>query len=303
MKFIFEDINKAGLGKFSSGRLAKISAKQITRTLNKVFLSILMWTSVLLLLFPFLWMLSTSLKPTEETFQAPPTWFPKNPTLSAFRDIWIIRPFGHYILNGFIVGLGATILSIGVASLAAYAFARFRFRGKQVSLLMLLATQMIPYVMIAIPLYVMFSKIGLLNTQFGLILADTSIAVPFSVFMLRSYFYTLPEQLEEAAMIDGCTRLQAFYRVILPLSIPGIFATAVYCFLLVWGEFLFAVILTDTETARTVTVGLYTFIGQYMIQWNYLMAAVTVVTIPVVGLFIWAQRYLVAGLTAGAVKE
>ncbi len=218
-------------------------------------------------------------------------------------DIWVIRPFGQYILNGFIVSTGATVLSISVACLAAYSFARFNYRGLKVGVMLLLATQMVPYVMIAIPLFVMFSKIGLINTRLGLILADTAIALPFSVFMLRSYFITLPEQLEEAAMIDGCTRLQAFYKVIVPLSVPGIFATAVYCFLLVWGEFLFAVILTDSEAARTVTVGLYTFVGQYMIQWNYLMAAITVVTIPVVVLFIWAQRFLVSGLTAGAVKE
>jgi len=262
-----------------------------------------MWTTVIVQLFPFLWMLSTALKPVNETFQVPPTWIPKEPTLSAFREIFIIRPFGNYIMNGFIVSIGATVLSISVASFAAYAFARYRFKGSQIGMMILLASQMVPYVMVAIPLYVMFSKIGLLNTRLGLILADTAIAVPFSVFMLRSYFATLPEQLEEAAMIDGCTRIGAFYRVIIPLSVPGIFATAVYCFLLVWGEFLFAVILTDTDTARTVTVGLYTFIGQYLIQWNYLMAAITVVTIPVIVLFVWAQRYLVSGLTAGAIKE
>jgi multiple sugar transport system permease protein len=279
--------------------LSKVQLTFIKRT----FLTILMWGSVLIMLFPFLWMVSTSLKPVSETFQVPPTWIPDRPTLDAYRDIWVIRPFGQYIVNGFIVATGATVLSISVAALAAYSFARFRFRGQKLGVLLLLATQMVPYVMIAIPLFVMFSRMGLLNTRLGLILADTAIAVPFSVFMLRSYFITLPEQLEEAAMIDGCTRIQAFFKIIIPLSVPGIFATAVYCFLLVWGEFLFAVILTDSESARTVTVGLYTFVGQFLIQWNYLMAAITVVTIPVVVLFIWAQRYLVSGLTSGAVKE
>lgn len=281
---------------------SRILSKQQAHTLKRIVLSVLMWGSVLIMLFPFLWMLSTSLKPVNETFQVPPTWIPEQPTLSAYQEIWILRPFGLYILNGFIVATGATILAIAVAAPAAYAFARFRFRGQKVGVLLLLATQMVPYVMIAIPLFVMFSRLGILNTRLGLILADTSIAIPFSVFMLRSYFITLPEQLEEAAMIDGCTRLQAFFKIILPLSVPGIFATAVYCFLLVWGEFLFAVILTDSEAARTVTVGLYTFVGQFLIQWNYLMAAITVVTIPVVILFVWAQRYLVSGLTSGAVK-
>lgn len=262
-----------------------------------------MWGSVLIILFPFIWMLSTSIKPVNETFRVPPVLIPDQPTLSAYSDIWVIRPFGQYIKNSFIVSFGATILSIVISAPAAYAFARFRFRGQKLGVFLLLATQMVPYVMVAIPLFVTFSKIGIINTRLGLILADTAITIPFSVFMLRSYFITLPEQLEEAAMIDGCTRMQAFSRIIIPLSAPGIFSSAVYSFLLVWGEFLFAVILTDTDAARTVTVGLYTFIGQYQIQWNYLMAAITVVTIPVVVLFIWGQKYLVGGLTSGAVKE
>jgi multiple sugar transport system permease protein len=270
---------------------------------RKALLTALMYFCVFCLIFPFLWMLSTSLKPVNETFQVPPTWFPRQLTLQAYKDIWVIRPFGRYLLNSFVVSFATTALCISVAALGSYAYARFNFWGKQTSLFLLLATQMVPYVMIAIPLFVMFSRVGILNTHLGLILADTSVALPFSVFMLRSYFITLPGELEEAAMIDGCSRLGAFLRVIIPLSLPGLFATAVYCFLMVWGEFLFAVTLTDQETARTVTVGLYTFVGQYMIQWNYLMAAITIVTIPVVALFIYSQRYLVAGLTAGAVKE
>lgn len=288
--------------------MAGEAARRATRrrrndVVRKVVLSALMWLSVLALVFPFLWMLSTALKPVNETFQVPPTLIPAEPTTGAFKDIWVIRPFGRYVVNSFVVASATTLVCVVIASLAAYAYARFSFRGKQPTLMMLLATQMVPYVMVAIPLFVMFSRLGILNTHLGLVLADTAIALPFSIFMLRSYFVVLPTELEEAAMIDGCTRLGAFLKVIVPLSVPGIFATAVYTFLLVWGEFLFAVTLTDQETARTVTVGLYTFVGQYMIQWNYLMAAITVVTIPVVVLFTWGQRYLVAGLTAGAVKE
>lgn len=276
---------------------------QMGKTVKKIFLSALMWISVLIILFPFIWMLSTSLKPVSETFRVPPVLIPDQPTLSAYKDIWVIRPFGQYIKNSFIVSFGATFLSILISAPAAYAFARFRFKGKDAGVFLLLATQMVPYVMVAISLFVLFSKLGILNTLIGLILADTAITVPFSVFMMRSYFITLPEQIEEAAMIDGCTRFQAFCRIIIPLSAPGMFASAVYSFLLIWGEFLFAVILTDSDAARTVTVGLYTFIGQYQIQWNYLMAAVTVVTIPVVFLFIWGQKYLMGGLTTGGVKE
>jgi len=284
-------------------RILIVARSHKGKIVKKVFLSVLMWGSVLIILFPFIWMISTSIKPVSETFQVPPALIPDQPTLSAYKDIWIIRPFGQYIKNSFIVSFGATLLSLLISAPAAYAFARFRFKGQKVGVFLLLATQMVPYIMVAIPLFVIFSKLGILNTQIGLILADTAITVPFSVFMMRSYFITLPEQLEEAAMMDGCTRFQAFYRIIIPLSAPGMFASAVYSFLLIWGEFLFAVILTDSDVARTVTVGLYTFIGQYQIQWNYLMAAVTVVTIPVVFLFIWGQKYLVGGLTTGAVKE
>lgn len=280
-----------------------LAATSRTRYLEATLTYLLVAAALMLLLFPFLWMLSTALKPVTETFAVPPRWLPEKPTLEAFIKIWQIRPFGHYLLNSLIVAFGTTALCLVCAALAGYAYARFTFKGSKATLFILLITQMFPYVMLATPIYVSFVRLHLLDTHLGLILADTTIALPFSVWMLRSYFVTIPKGLEEAAMIDGCSRLSAFVRVILPLSAPGLFATAVYCFLLVWGEFLFAVTLTSSDVMRTVTVGLYSFVGQFLIEWNYLMAAITVVTIPVVVLFIWSQRYLVSGLVSGAVKE
>lgn len=253
-------------------------------------------------LFPFFWSLSTSFKTMAETHALPPTFIPKQPTFMPYIELFQAKIFARWLLNSFIVALSTTILSIFAAVFAGYAAARFNFPGRLSFLFLILMTYMFPGTLVLVPLYLIFLKLRLVDTYLALILAFTSFALPFCVWMLKGFFDFIPSDLEDAAMIDGCTRIGAFMRVILPLAIPGVIATAIFAFLTAWNEFLFAFVLTNTESMRTAPVGLYMLIGEYLTVWNQFMAASVVITLPVIALFIFLQRYLVQGLTAGAVK-
>ncbi len=261
----------------------------------------LLWL-VIYCLFPLGWMISTSFKPTEDTYVIPPLWIPPHPTLSSYETILGIQNFPRYFFNSAVVSLATTILALIFACLAGYGFSRFRFRGSRLLMVFTLITQMFPGILLVIPYFAVMNSLGLFNTYPALVIAYTSFSLPFCIWMLKGFFDSIPAELDEAAMIDGCGRFSAFLRVILPLSAPGLAATAIFSFLIAWNEFLFAVALTSTPDMSLVTVGIVSNIGQFRIAWNDLMAAAVLATIPTITLYTFLERYLVQGLTAGAVK-
>lgn len=273
------------------------------RRLIKQFIVVsLLIIVVVVLLFPFLWMVSTSLKPPEEVFTPRPRWIPLNPTLRNFVNILGETSFPRYFLNSVLVAFITMLLALVVTVFAGYALSRYRFRGKQAFSLWLLVSQMFPPMLLVIPIFVLMLKLGLYNTYASLIITYGTFALPFSTWMLKAYFDTVPLDLEEAAMVDGCTRLQALARVVLPLAAPGIVTVALFVFILAWQEYMFALTLTRTTDMRTLPVGISLFLGEYRVLWGSLMAGSVVVTAPVILLFSYLQRYIVEGLTLGAIK-
>lgn len=254
-------------------------------------------------MFPFFWMLSTSLKSTDAIFSIPPKFIPETFHLDAYLKIWEKGDFFRYFLNSFQVAVLTTAFAMLISMMAGLGFGRYQFRGRKALQLLLLLAQMFPLVLLVTPYYTIMRNLGILNTHFSLFLAYTSFVIPFSVWMLTNYFKALPVELEEAAMIDGCTKVWALVRVTVPLSAPGIVATAINAFILAWNEFLFAQTFIDSPELRTLPIGLKTFMGQYSTDWNLLMAGAVISTVPVIVLFIFLQKHLVAGLTSGAVKS
>lgn len=252
---------------------------------------------------PFVWMVLTSIKAPHELFSSRLQLFPRDGVYwEAYARIWRSGGFDRYFLNSLLVASAATVFSVALSIFAALAFARYRLVGQNVLLLLILLTQLFPLVLLVPPYYTTMRDLGILDTHLSLIVAYVSFALPFSIWMLTGYFRSIPEELEESARIDGATRLGAYLRVTLPLAGPGIAATVIYCFILAWNEYLFATTFISSPELRTLPIGLQAFIGQYQTDWNLLMAGAVVTTMPVVALFVFLQRYLVAGLTAGAVK-
>jgi multiple sugar transport system permease protein len=259
---------------------------------------------VLVYLFPVYWMVATSLKTSAAIFATPPQVVPSPPVFTAYSVAVINNPATlRALLNSTIISLGTMALTLVLAAPAAYALARLRLRGGTLIILLLLITQLLPAITIATPLFVLFSRINLLNSYPALILADTTFTLPFAVIVLRPFFLTVPAELEDAAKIDGCTQWSAFWRVILPLVQPGLVTVAAFAFLMAWGEFLFALALNTNENVQPVTVALNKFIGQYGTQWEKLMAVATTIALPIIVIFASLQRYIVSGLVAGSVKE
>ncbi|MBN2324832.1 MAG: carbohydrate ABC transporter permease [Spirochaetes bacterium] len=252
-------------------------------------------------LFPFFYMVSTAFKAEDDLFSAPPKFLPRVLTLSNFQQA--LQPkFIRYFMNSFIVTIGTTIIVIAVALFSSYAFSRLRFRGRKFLLKIIIFTQLFPLIVIIIPIYILYNKMRIVNTHLSLIIAYLAFTVPVGVWMLRGFFKNIPYNLEEAAMVDGCTRLTAFIRVVLPLARPGISATAVYIFIVTWQEFMFALTMLTGEKMRTLPVGILDFIRQYGVNWGGLMALSTLITVPVFILFLILQRQFISGLTQGSVK-
>ena len=267
---------------------------------------ILLWVAVLaalvVVLFPLYWMLNTSLKTPAEVFRSPPTFISQDWSLAAYREIFATRPIARYLLNSLIVSCGATILSVMLAALAAYGFTRFRIRGANLFLVFLLFTKMLPETLLIVPYFQLMSTLGLVDTYLALILAYSSFALPFSVWMLIGFFRTIPREIDEAAIIDGASRLQAFWRVILPLSRPGLVAVALFTFIIAWNSYVWALVLTTKPEMFVISVGIANLVGEYRVQWNELMAASLIGALPVMVLYAFLNRHLVSAITAGAVK-
>jgi multiple sugar transport system permease protein len=275
--------------------------------LNIILPKVLIWTFLILVciycLIPFAWMLSTSLKTEAEAFRIPPTWIPLEPTIDSYIGIWVRKNFGIYFLNSTIISLATAILSTFFGALAGYGFSRFLFIGRKFLIGFFLATQMLPGVLLVGPYFKILSRLGLYDTRTGLIIAFLTICLPFSTWMMKGFIDKVPEELDQSAMVDGCSRIGLFFKIVLPIVAPGMVATILFAFLLAWGDLLWALCLTSSENMITVTLGIARTVGEFRIIWPMLMAGSLVGGMPAILLYIFLQRLLVQGLTAGAVKE
>ena len=265
---------------------------------------VLLITALVVAVAPVYWMATISLKSEVDQFAAPPRWFAFTPTLAHYQDAFVARSFGQYLITSVIVAALSTVFAVTLGTLTAYGLARFRLRAgldRRLSL-WILSTRMFPPIVTAVPLFLMMRDLRLLNTLASLVIVYTAINLPFVVWMMRGFFRELPRELEEAAMVDGDSRLGALVRVILPLVTPGLAATAVFCLIVSWNEFLLALVLTQTDAAMTLPVGIAGRVTQYEIKWGVMSAAGVVAMIPILVFAMAVQRYLVRGLSLGAVK-
>ncbi len=253
------------------------------------------------LLFPFYWMFVTSIKTDAEIYANPVLYWPQNLTWENYENLFGYFDFFKYMKNSFIVAAFTMVISLVVSTLAAYAFARFQFKGRKVLMMVFLSNNMFPTVLLLIPLYTIMSNLGILYSYTGLILAYTTFTIPFSVWLIQGFIRDVPFSLEEAALVDGCDRVKAFIHVFLPILTPCLLAAGVYIFMQSWNEYTLASMFTDPST-RTIPVALSSLIGQLGVDWGMLCAGGTIAIIPVCILFFFAQKRLVSGLTAGAVK-
>ncbi|MCB8822217.1 carbohydrate ABC transporter permease [Microvirga rosea] len=256
---------------------------------------------VLLAIGPFVWMLMTSVTPQARLAALGVAVTPVDWSFENYIRLVSRTSFLGNMWHSLVVAAGTMVLGLIVSVTAAYAFSRFRFPGRRLLMLQFLLVNMFPVVLLILPLFVMMRRLGLLDTHAALIIANATVAIPFSVWMLTSYINAIPRSLDEAAMTDGCTRLQALRRVILPLAMPGIVSTGIYIFITAWNEYLYALTLGG-RNVRTVTVAIQTLIGEYQIEWGLLSAGGVVGALPATILFLIAQRRLIGGLTQGAVK-
>ena len=273
---------------------------------KKMFSRLMLWAFLLgfclFCLFPFIWMLSTSLKTETEAFRFPPTWIPIKPTLDAYVGIWVRKNFGVFFYNSTVISLATAVFSTFFGALAGYGFSRFFFRSRRFLLGLFLASQMLPGVLLVGPYFKIMSSVGLYDTRTGLIIAFLTICLPFSTWMMKGFIDKVPDSLDQAALVDGCTRMGIFFRIILPIVAPGMVATILFAFLLAWGDLLWALCLTSSEPMVTVTLGIARTVGEFRIVWPMLMAGSLVGGMPAIILYVFLQRLLVQGLTAGAVK-
>lgn len=253
-------------------------------------------------LFPLYWLVKISITPDQLIFTEGTALWPSETTLGNFRTVIFHTDFLAYFGNSLTVSLGTAAATTLIAAAAGYAFSRFRFGGKRLIIALMLVTQMFPLLMIIAPIYKIVAAIGLLNSLTSLIIVYTAFNVPFATFLMQSFFDGIPKDLEEAAMMDGCTRFQALRKVIFPLTLPGLGATLGFVFTAAWSELLFALMLISRNEAMTFPVGLLTFVSKFSVDWGQMMAAGVLALIPSCLFFIFIQRYLVQGLTSGAVK-
>jgi multiple sugar transport system permease protein len=276
----------------------------MNRTRQGIFQTGLLVLALLSALAPVYWMLTISLKTEVDQFAVPPKWFSFTPTLQHYTDAFVTRSFGQYLLTSAIVAVVSTFFALVIGTLAAYALTRFRLPwnlDRKLSL-WILSTRMFPAIVTAVPLFLMMRDLRLLNTKASLVIVYTAFNLPFVVWMMRGFFAEVPRDLEEAALVDGDSRLGALVRVVLPLVSPGLAATAVFCLIVSWNEFLFALVLTQTDAAMTLPVGIAGRVTQYEIKWGVMSAAGVVAMMPILIFALAMQRYLVRGLSLGAVK-
>jgi multiple sugar transport system permease protein len=274
-----------------------------TNIITKTIIWIFLIAVCIYCLIPFAWMLSTSLKTEAEAFRIPPTWLPLQLTVDSYVGIWIRKNFATYFFNSTVISLATAVLSTFFGAFAGYGFSRFWFKGRRFLIGFFLATQMLPGVLLVGPYFKILSSLGLYDTRSGLIIAFLTICLPFSTWMMKGFIDKVPQELDQSAMVDGCSRVGVFFKIVLPIVAPGMVATILFAFLLAWGDLLWALCLTSSEKMITVTLGIARTVGEFRIIWPMLMAGSLVGGMPAILLYIFLQRLLVQGLTAGAVKE
>ncbi len=254
------------------------------------------------LLFPYIVMLTTALKPYAEIYTIPPRWLPDNPKPQNFFEVWSAAPIARYMLNSTFVAGASTILAMLVGIPAGYAVARLNFPGRQAFVYLVLGLRMFAPVVLLVGLYRLLSMLNLVDNLWALVFINAAFNQAFTVWILSGYFSTIPRELEDAAWIDGCSRWQALFRVVIPVAAPGIVTATIFVFIAAWNEFPIALTLISSPDLRVLPVGIYGFIGQYFVHWQYLFAASLYAIVPVILLFALIEKYLVTGLTAGAIK-
>ena len=280
-------------------KFSRFMFKQRNKSIVYTILAILI---AIPLLFPLYWVVISSLKGDTEIFRKIPTFFPEKVVLDPYISQLANPDTLRAIRNSFIIAIGSTVISIILSVCCAYGLARFRFSGKKIMIMTFLITQMLPSSLILTPLYLIFSKVGLLNTYFAPILATATISIPFVVLVLRPIFGSLPKELEEAARIDGCNRFSAFIRVILPISRNGTVTGLAFCFIYGWNDLMYSITFNMKEVLRPMTSTIYNYISLYGMKWNYIMAYGVILAFPVLILFVALQKYIVEGLVSGSVK-
>lgn len=270
--------------------------------LERIFIYFVIATYLFITLAPLLWVLSTSFKPNPEAISFPPQFLPSVPTLDNYLFVLTDPKLVISIFNSLTVSLASTGLSVAVSALGGYAFARFDFRGKNLLISTILGLFMIPVVINIIPLYIMLADVGLLNSLFALVLTFQILIIPLNIFLLKNYFETIPKELEEAALIDGCSKIRAFWHIMVPISMPGFLIAAILSFRFSWNEFVLPVVLSNRPDVMVFQVALYQFISLYRIDWGYLTAGINIALIPVVVLMLIFQKRMIRGMTLGAVR-
>ena len=268
----------------------------------KIFRFTMLGIYLLFAMFPFYWLFVTSIKTEKEVYSFPVGYFPKKPTLVNYVNVWMNSRFPRYFLNSDVVALVSSTIVTFIAILGAYSLARYNFKFKSQFLVFFLITQMFPLILFIVPLYIIFSKLKLINTLTGLILVYTSFNLPFSLFLMRGFIEGVPKEIEESALIDGCGRFRMIMRIVIPIIRSGVFATFAFAFTGAWNEMLFALMFLNSEKKLTIPVFLSMFVQKYDVSWGEMSAAALISLIPVAVMFAWIQKYLVRGLAMGAVK-
>lgn len=268
------------------------------------YISLLLISCFVLL--PYYWMIVTSVKPTEEVMQSPATLLPTRISLANFTKVWSSIPLSDYMKNSMVVSLGSTLISVIFATFCGYSISRYiQRKAQRISFIIMLVSQLIPGIVTMISLYFIMFDLKLTNSYIGLIIAYVVWAVPFCTLMIKSYFdAAIPTAIEESARIDGCTNFGIFWKVCLPISVPGIISTGIFAFITAWNEYMWASIILSKDKLKPISVGIYDFIGQYSanMKMAITMTAGIIITLPVIVIFAFLQKYLISGLTAGAVK-
>jgi len=272
------------------------------RTRNFLF-NVVAWTIVLMVAFPLFWMLVTSVKPQSELFSRPPTFLPETWTLAHYRRLLFDTNFMRYFRNSVLLSTATTVVVVAIATVGAYSLVRFRYRGRESLAFLVLFTYLLPSVVLILPLYLLLVTLGLSNTILSLVIAYTTFALPYALWLLRSFMAGIPEDLEAAALVDGASRLGAFRDVILPQLLPGIISTALFTFILSWNEYLYALVLVNSDSARPLTTGVMNMlVSSFNIEWSLLLAASVMMSVPLIIVFAFLQSYLTRGFGAGGVK-
>ncbi|HET6567227.1 MAG TPA: carbohydrate ABC transporter permease [Rhodothermales bacterium] len=280
--------------------MSAVGTHSTRRAAGSVVLHVIMYAAALLTLAPFLWMVLTSFKTIPDIYTYPPTWWPEPFTLDNYTAAFRAAPFGRFYLNSLIVAFTVTAGQLVTCSLAAYAFARMQFKGRDILFYIFLGTMMVPAHVTMIPSFMILHWLGWIDTYAALIVPG--LASAFGTFLLRQFFLTIPKELEEAAFIDGCSRFRVLWRIILPLSLPALATLAIFTFMTIFNDFLWALIVVNSEKMYTVQLGLAVFRSRYSTEWGNLMAGSVVATLPILIVFFFAQKYFIQGITLSGLK-